>query len=380
MCPVKVSYVLGKGDNYVVFLAHVNGTKCAVSVEEGSQTYNDHFHLYARINKMPEDDSVFLAKADCYVAVNREYILSLLIPVNGLNVEKELPNSRSGKHYGLILTEYKGKTTLAHFMERKSRVPRRLIYSFALQIAKIILLLADKGYSHNNLNPHNIVINKTDSKFFTLNGTSINYHSYQLSAINYQMLLYKDHKKDPLPLSFVNDRKKWIFDELRAACFPLFIGRDRTAATGSDRSTSVDLLAEIGRLPSGRRWKVYQRACRKMFRKEPRYCLEKIQRFLKVFPNAKPMYASIDDMDAEMSSSKLSRALSLLLTDTCPPAPFWDVITRVIELYVLDFPSGSQDFGWCCPAKALIPRDLLEELQTVKTTRAYINAILERAG
>lgn len=376
MCSVRVSQVLGRGTQSVVFLAYLNGQKHALRVQDVSRPAdlnlsNRQIHLYDQINKMRDEDSVFFTKADCYLASDREYSMSLLIPTKGLEIEKEVPNPRSARSYSLILTEYKGKTTLAQFMEKRSKIPYQLIYSFVLQIAKIILVLASKGYSHNDLHTHNIMINKTDRKTFTLNGKKVKYHGYQLSAIDYGMILHKKYVnqgENPLPFDFVNNRKQWIFDELSTACFPVIVGQDRMIAACRDQGQ---------KLPWEGARNGYQKACQKMFRKEPQYCLEKIQGFLKVFPDARPFYAALDGMDLDTPASQLTKALTRLVTVN-PPPPFWAVIFRVADLYVLDYPDGAYDFGWCCSAKAMIPRELFQELQIVKTTGAYVKAVMER--
>lgn len=377
MCPVKVSQVLGRGKESVVFLAHLNGNKCALRVQDVTQPAdlelsNRQLHLYDQISKMRDEDSVFFTKAYCYIASSRDHVMTLLLPIRGFDIEKELPRPRTAKNYSLILTEYKGETTLARFMEKRSRIPYQLIYSLILQIAKIVLVLAAKGYSHNDLHTHNIMINKTDRKTFTLNGKKIKYHGYQLSAIDYGLVLHKKYvnqRGNSLPFDFVNDRKRWIFDELSTACFPVLVGQDRMIAA---------CIAQSKTLPWGGPPDAYQRACNKMFRKEPHYCLEKIQQFLRIFPDAKLSYAALVGMNTDTPARELTKALIRLFTSSRQPPPFWAVITRVADLYVLDYPDGAYDFGWCSPAKSMVPRELLEELQVVKTTGAYVKAVMER--
>jgi serine/threonine protein kinase len=90
------------------------------------------------------------------------------------------------------LTEYKGNTTLNDFLESGKIISSKIFLSFCLQLAKIVLLLYKGGYSHNDLHPGNIMINKTNIKYFSFNGKKIPTYGIQLQVIDYDGILQYD--------------------------------------------------------------------------------------------------------------------------------------------------------------------------------------------
>ena len=83
----------------------------------------------------------------------------------------------------VLIIDYKGTTNLYDFLQ--TNIPTRQIYSILLQVCKIILLLSDMKYSHNDLHSGNIMIHQTTDKTFEIMGHQIPYHGLQLVAIDY---------------------------------------------------------------------------------------------------------------------------------------------------------------------------------------------------
>ena len=81
------------------------------------------------------------------------------------------------------------------FLKKADKVDLKVLYSIALQICKIIDCLYEGGYSHSDLHPGNIMINRTGTKYFELFGHTIPYNGYQLTVIDYGNVVHKKFSK-----------------------------------------------------------------------------------------------------------------------------------------------------------------------------------------
>lgn len=173
--------------------------------------------LYKYINKLDKEEQTFFTKFHGYKIYNnckhiqkREEELKGNTPF--INSLRKLDESEWCLKY---LLKYKGDTTLFDFLG-KENISIKQIYSIMLQICKIIYILYEAGYSHNDLHTKNIMINKTDKEYFNFMNEKIPFYGYQLSAIDFGKVL---HNKFGIEYSgnielFTIDREYFLFREM----------------------------------------------------------------------------------------------------------------------------------------------------------------------
>ena len=95
------------------------------------------------------------------------------------------------------------------------------VLSILLQICKMILILYNNGYSHNDLHLGNIMIKNTDEKYFKFMNKKIPYNVYQLMLIDYGLVLHKKYgiKYKNFSKLFLTDRTKYMFNEIYNGTF-----------------------------------------------------------------------------------------------------------------------------------------------------------------
>ena len=71
---------------------------------------------------------------------------------------------------------------------------KKIVFSIALQICKIVQIIGSKGYIHNDLHSGNLMVIKTDDKFFDFNGKKIPTYGNQIVCIDYGNILHKKYK------------------------------------------------------------------------------------------------------------------------------------------------------------------------------------------
>jgi serine/threonine protein kinase len=97
---------------------------------------------------------------------------------------KELKQLDESPYCLKLVVDYINGMTLRQYMA-SNKLNDNQIYSIILQICKIILILHKKGYYHNDLNPNNIMVVETKTKYFDILDEKIPYYGIQLIAIDY---------------------------------------------------------------------------------------------------------------------------------------------------------------------------------------------------
>ena len=224
---VHIIKELGYGLYGTTYLAKYYNKLYALKIQhilekDSNKDYNNEIwremSLYNYINKLNKEEQLFFTKLYDYSICKCEHKQKR----DGLT--KSHPNYKKiiklDKSPWCIkyLTEYKGKYTLNLFLQKK-KISSKLAYSFALQIAKIMLTLYKGGYSHNDMHFGNIMVTKTSKKYFILNNKKIPYCGYILSSIDYGEVL---HKKFGINKLFLEDREKWLYYEYTGCIFSIF--------------------------------------------------------------------------------------------------------------------------------------------------------------
>lgn len=181
--------------------------------------------IYNYISKMNKKNLLFFTHLYGYKIFNNcDHIQIRPFEINFENKEnkffQKLKQIDESKWCIKYLLEYKGNTTLNNILidhfTKNNILTIKQIYSIMIQMIHIILLLSKGGYSHNDFHQKNIMINKTNSKYFIMKNKKINYNEYQISAIDYGKILNKKFnlKFNDYYTYFLTKPKTWIFYEL----------------------------------------------------------------------------------------------------------------------------------------------------------------------
>jgi serine/threonine protein kinase len=217
---IKIKKFLGSGCKGIVFLIKYENVKYALKIqkieekeiEEKNLNYSiwRECDLYEYIKNLNDQDQSFFMKLYDYKIFNcnKQYIK------DDYKINKSLKYKLSFGYCIKMIIEYKGKVNLDTFL-RKKRLKTKRVYSFCLQICKIIYILYLGGYSHTDLHLNNILINKTNLDNFNLFNKDISYQGYQLTAIDYgNTITIKNFFISKKYDIFFNNREYWMFNEI----------------------------------------------------------------------------------------------------------------------------------------------------------------------
>jgi serine/threonine protein kinase len=193
---IKIIKKIGSGVFGTTYLVNYKNKKYALKIqhileEDKIKNFKNEIwremDLYQFINKLNKNDQLFFTKLyDYQIYDNCKHIQKREFEIDDDLIEN-LDNSTWCIKY---LLEYHGTTTLYKFLSTKNLTDKKAI-SFMLQICKIIYLLYQGGYSHNDLHFNNLMIKKTSKKYFTFMNKNIPYCGYQISAIDFGKVLHK---------------------------------------------------------------------------------------------------------------------------------------------------------------------------------------------
>ena len=232
---VKIIKKLGFGIIGTTYLITYNNKKYALKIqnileEEKNKNFNNELwrelDLYKYINKLKSEEKLFFNELHDYKIFNncnhKQKERPFPVDFNDIHNEfaqrlKKLDSSTWCLKY---LLDYKGDMTLDTFLLKHTLNPK-LIYSLMIQICNITYILDKGGYSHNDLHENNIMVNKTNKKYFIFMNKKIPYEGYQLSVIDYGEVL---HKKFKIKYKgngniFLNHKKFYLYKETLQSIF-----------------------------------------------------------------------------------------------------------------------------------------------------------------
>jgi hypothetical protein len=220
---IKVVKKLGTGMYATTYLVKYKGKKYAMKKQkilEGNRnrssrsiTWREIF-FYEYVNKMPKETQKFFCKLYDFKIVNNCKHIQIR-PKNiqkNTNLKKKMNEINASNICAIFVIEYKGNTTLYDFMCTK--LAPKQIYSILLQLCKIILVLSDASYAHNNVHLGNFMVLPTKDKTFEFMGGQIPHNGLQISAID-----YGDMTLEASGSRYAEDEESYYFLELSKVIF-----------------------------------------------------------------------------------------------------------------------------------------------------------------
>jgi len=224
---VKQLKQLGTGMFGTTYLASYNNENYALKIQHILPVHRKknykyelwrELDLYNYINSLHRSDRKFFTQLHAY-EIYDDCKHKQIRPFKLKKVDKfttKLKKLDESKWCVRLLLDYQGKSTLGKYIATHNLSVKQT-YSFMFQIIKMMLILYKGGYSHNDLHLDNIMIVKTNEKYFNFTNTKkIPYYGYQLIAIDYGEVMHKKFKikHDWSDILFKTNREKWLFDEI----------------------------------------------------------------------------------------------------------------------------------------------------------------------
>lgn len=381
---VKIIKKLGTGMFGTTYLCNYENKKYALKIEHileenKKKDFNNQMwreiDLYKYIDTMPKKDQIFFTRLHAYeIYDNCTHKQIRPFPINMDDIKnefaqklKKLDNSTWCVKY---LLDYKGKTNLGDFLIKNSdKLKIEQVYSIVCQIIYIIMLLHKKGYSHNDLHPKNIMITKTDKKYFTMNNIRIPFNGYLISSIDYGEVLnskfnikYKDWRKD-----FIKNNKQWLFNELYFDILNVI----------SNMDYAMDCCDKLKKkLPWEKNPNNYSDAIRQIICNHTEFFNEATKKYIILFPKGKKL---IDKLYKSYLITKSKKPIYKIIGEDKNSNDFYSILNRVRDEFDIKYPKlFKKYFGWCCESKWLISNDDCLEYFMINNTDDLIKFWLKK--
>ena len=236
---IKQIKKLGFGAYGTTYLVFYNKKKYALKIQNILQVHKKknykyelwrELDLYEYINHLNKEDQKFFTKLYAYeIYDNCKHIQIRSFKLSDDQFSKKLKKLDESKWCVTFLLDYQGKTSFGKYIATH-HLSINQTYSFIFQIIKIMLILYKGGYSHNDLHMENLMIKKTNEKYFIFNKTNkIPYYGYQLIVIDYGEVMHNKFniKYNGSNRLFTINRKKWLFDEINNSLYSLITNVDK---------------------------------------------------------------------------------------------------------------------------------------------------------
>ena len=371
---MKLIKTLGAGMFGTTYLTKYQDKEYAIKIQhilEKDQYVNfknemwRELDLYKYINKLSSSDQLFFTKLHDYLIYDnckhiqkRPYKINIEKDKLFAKKLKELDESTWCVKY---LLDYKGNTTLYKFL-LKYKLTVNLIYSICLQICKIVLILNDGGYSHNDLHTGNIMINKTSKLYFSLDGERIPYEGYQISAIDYGEILNKKFKIKYKGWSkkFILDPSRWLFNEIFYS----------TMSVIENISIYIDdCKKQKKKLPWEHKNDSYSNGFKKIIKNHNNFYIMVRDKYVKIFPKGEKL---LDNVISNIEQNN-KKTIHDLVKNNKNELDFYDIICRIIYEFWAFYPKEhSIYFKWCSYHKSVLPTDVIQDLLLITNTTEYI--------
>jgi serine/threonine protein kinase len=319
--------------------------------------------LFKYINKLSSADRKFYMRLYSYnIIKDCKHKQKLPFKPEGKLLERveALDKSKLGIEYNV--TYLKGPT-LAKF--NISKLSRKAILSFCLQIYKMIITLHKGGYYHNDTHPANIIVTKTTDKYFTLYGNRISYYGYQLVLIDYgevtsKKFIYNADEKEGLSLMFDHEKiylRKQLYDSITNFVNPM-----------------IRLIEEHKRhnikLPFDKKSFTFAKTLTRII-KHKEFVEAMILKYSKLTPNGIKIFKEV------IADGVVGEDYRKFLGGNIIQVDFWDFTRRLIDEFWILYPRLYQKYaGWCSTGKFALGYKDFEQLMSVNSSNAIFNKLM----
>jgi hypothetical protein len=163
---------------------------------------------------------------------------------------------------------------------------------------------------------------------------------------------------------FIENRKLWALDEAVSACYNINCNMGGLIAACRKQKK---------KLPWEKPRDQYALSIVKMFSLEPEYSMEKIKKYLTIYPSYAKEFKGLNAVANDKASIK--KYLVKLFHKPDDKVRF--IASRVVEEYWLDYPEAPYVFGFCSKIKWLLPIEVSRKLSETKNLKDYAKCIYD---
>jgi len=383
---IKVIKRLGAGMLGTTYLVTYNGKDYAQKIQhilakDRKKDFNNEMwrelDLYDYINCLNQGDQKFFTKLhgykiydNCLHDQSQERPFKMNLNDKKNKFAQRLKKLDESDWCVTYLLDYKGKATLSDFLQKHFTLDTGLIYSLVLQICKITHVLYQAGYSHSDLHTGNIMINKTNDKYFDFMGKKISYRGYQLSAIDYGEVLHKKFniKYKAWRKTFLLDRKFWLFRETFYSSMAIFDGLSRMVA-GCKKRNKI--------MPWDRKGNVDDDATKKMIINHPDFYKMVKDKYIKQFPLGEKL---LNHVVQAINNNKIG-----IIRDAVRKKKnkndFWNIMDRIVCEFGVFFPEEySKYWKWCTHHDSMLSKDVMQDILLINNYDDFVGYFIKQSS
>ena len=316
--------------------------------------------LYKYISKLPKNDRLFFTHLYGYNIFNNcDHIQMRRSKINlDEKFAQKLKRLDESDYCVEYLLDYNGKLTLSKYLTRHFP-SRNTTYMMMLQICKIIYVLYEGGYSHNDLHPGNIMMKKTDKKYFDFRGRKVPYYGVQLIAIDFGEVL---HKKFGIKYTghlkqFLTDPEQFMFHEMFYSCINVMNYVSRMIKDCDDAKKKIP-------------WEIkgrWDKGMVSIIHKHPDFISLSKDKYLRIFPHV------TKDLDRFISNMNIPSDNRSLPRNNIHRYDISHVMSRLMLEFQIFFPEKySKYMGW---PSWYDPRSPTHEIQQILAFKDYTSLI-----
>lgn len=241
-----------------------------------------------------------------------------------------------------ILIDYINGITLYDYLV-KNKVSKKQLYSFMVQIIKIVEILYKGGYSHNDMHPGNLMVVKTNDKSFKYKNKEIKFYGNQIVCIDYGEVLHTKYKLNDDDYSkFKKDRKQFKFTELFYSLLSLFNNMQKLMNDCEKRNKKMPWEYKKDGI-SERMYKIYV--------KHNDFWNKIIEKYSKFFKKH-----TISILETNYNKKNINIPFDKLNNDT------YRLIECIAYEFIMEYPKlASQYAKWCSSEKMLLSRKEVQD-------------------
>jgi len=308
--------------------------------------------LYKYIDKMPVEFQKFFCKLYAYKILDNcshKQVRTKEFAKNGnfINFIREMNDST----YCIVhVIDYKGNTTLYDYLDNNLSIKQ--IYSILLQICKIVLILTNGKYSHNDLHPGNIMVLPTKEKTFEIMGYDILYHGIQLVAIDYGNVTNERFNK-----KYKEDEKTYYFMELTKYLFNIIFNQVKLEK--DCRKQKKKYTYEKTNAYKTNFWKNLLTFHKKIVN-------EYANKYLKIYPNLKNFYLFLLQNFTKFTIYEVKNKFD----DKNNMNTF---LYKIEYNFALEYPEEYMKMsGWCSLPEFTLPKNEVLQILECKNEKEYV--------
>lgn len=188
---------------YIIKIIELNSSKIK---KDFSQKIAKEIFFYEKFNKFKKEDKDIFSN-----------VIEWEISSNCFELLKFINKSKKSKNCIKILYNFNSETTLFNFLNQNNKISIDLKISFIIQILRFIFVLEKYKFIHGDINPLNILVEKTKEKYFFMNKHKIPYFGFKLILIDFDLINHQSFLNSAYyDLYFDNNKnfKRHIFNEI----------------------------------------------------------------------------------------------------------------------------------------------------------------------